>query len=506
MKAFAGYALENSTHTINSNNMWDSAISPKFNTGAFRGGDWLGSNWNYGPGVVQKLFGYLIARKTATGVDNISDFTWGLNHINYKAGALHPDRASVYTGGPWSGNLAGVTTDGDMVYASYALKDTKKGREIQHYINKLITRVEYRAKPWEYFLWYLPSRASEDYTLTMPLQYRAEGVGTVSMRSSWDNTATWAMYRGGGGLDSQWEDADQGHFEIWKNSWQAVNAGMWTQDGIQTFNWVQNSNWRNTMTVDDKGEGYMTYPFVQAVWGISETSQPAYEVGVDYVYVYSDLKGAYKSNLGKNPLINYYRQFVFLKPDYFIVFDRATTVKSYYTKTWLLHWPGIPTITGDSASSMYNGGKLFFKSLSPDNTNISSVALVAGKPNNLHRMSVVSVDNNASEIFLNVLYVADGTVSNMPETVKITSSTGNMIGAHIKMAGTNKIAMFSNAVDNTPVNGIVNYSYTATVPIVHYLFGLVPNANYTIIDSGSDITFTPGSGTKLSSPEGVLIY
>ena len=282
---------------------------------------------------------------------------------------------------------------------------------------------------------------------------------------------------------------------------------MWTQDGIMTFEDIRRSQWRNTMTVNDNNEGYMTYPDIQTVWGLDDVKQTAYEAGSDYVYINSDLKPAYRAANGAQALSNYFRTFVYIRPDTFVVLDRITTIKDYYTKTWLLHWPGIPTITGTAASSTYKGGKLFFKSLSPANPTITSVALVSGFPNNLHRMSVVPSGTNASEIFLNVLYAAASTEVAMPNTVKIDTDGRNMIGVHLKNPVKNIIAMFPTTIDDTLVNGTISYSYsTADSFVKHFLFGLPPNTGYGVSDTGSNITFVPGAGTYRSSSQGVLIY
>ena len=192
MKAMAGYATEGDNGSANTyiawaNNIWDNFYNVKLTTGSLRGGDWLSSGWNYGPGMVQKFFGYLMARKTATGIDNVINFSWGRDHVYYKIGGLHPDRKHVYGGGSWSSDSgADYVTDRDMVYVSYALKGTKEGEYTQWYIQNLVDPPSaQRAMPWEYFLWYLPSRTATDYRPFAPLQWRAQGSGVTTMRSSW---------------------------------------------------------------------------------------------------------------------------------------------------------------------------------------------------------------------------------------------------------------------------------------------------------------------------------
>jgi len=108
---------------------------------------------------------------------------------------------------------------------------------------------------------------------------------------------------------------------------------------------------------------------------------------------------------------------------------------------------------------------------------------------------------------LNVLYTASVSEVSMPETQRIDEYGGNMIGVHVKAPVTNIIAMFPTSADNTLYYGTISYSYSTTDPFIkHYLFGLPPNTDYGIIDTGSTIKFVPGGGPYRSSSQGVLIY
>lgn len=45
--------------------------------------------------------------------------------------------------------------------------------------------------------------------------------------------------------------------------------------------------------------------------------------------------------------MSFTRQFVFLKPDYFVVFDRVESTKPDLKKTWVLHTKSEPLVQGD---------------------------------------------------------------------------------------------------------------------------------------------------------------
>ena len=453
MKAFAGYALDNATHTANANAMWDTSISPLFNTGGLAGGDWFVSDWNYGKGVAQKLAGYVWARRSATGIDTRNDFLWGKSHLDYQIYALHPTNNSVFVDGRWSGDFAGIVSDGDMIYFAGLFKGHAEGPYYQWYINHLVglSATYGGAKPWEYFLFFDPADPQTDYRLTKPLQHKVAGSysGYIGMRSSWDSTATWAGFRAGGPPEGvgEGDQGGQGHFEIYKNDWLAVNAGMWSNDIPRTF-YERESGYRNTLFLIDPNFGSggqcMTYSepgnpnrSQGGFWGgLAEVSYSKYDTAAKYVYIDADLRGAYKANTGCYPATYYHRQFFYLRPDYFLVLDRVTTALANYGKKFYLHVPAAPTVNGRTASSTYRAGKIQFASLSPTNVSLTTTAINASYPAYLTRISVAAADSNASEIFLNAIRATTSSDSATFTPTKVTETSNKMVGAKIVGAGT----------------------------------------------------------------------
>jgi heparin/heparan-sulfate lyase len=88
-----------------------------------------------------------------------------------------------------------------------------------------------------------------------------------------------------------------------------------------------------------------------------------------YVYIASDATKSY--NPDKAGLV--LRQLVFLPPDHFIIFDRVVSMKPEYKKTWMLHTATEPVISGDSFSADQDQGRLFCKTLFPENAKLNKV-------------------------------------------------------------------------------------------------------------------------------------
>ena len=64
------------------------------------------------------------------------------------------------------------------------------------------------------------------------------------------------------------------------------------------------------------------------------------------------------------------RQFVFLAPDHFVIFDR---VDSTYPKTWLLHTAEEPAIAGASFTAAHEQGRLACRTLLPEKAKLEKI-------------------------------------------------------------------------------------------------------------------------------------
>ena len=59
------------------------------------------------------------------------------------------------------------------------------------------------------------------------------------------------------------------------------------------------------------------------------------------------------------------RQFLYLPPDHFVVFDRVASTEAEYPKTWLLHTANEPVIAGREFRADQDQGRIFCRTLYP---------------------------------------------------------------------------------------------------------------------------------------------
>jgi len=88
----------------------------------------------------------------------------------------------------------------------------------------------------------------------------------------------------------------------------------------------------------------------------------AFETNQDYAYIAGDAAATYHDQKCSQAL----RQFVFLPPNHFVVFDRVSSTRPEYKKTWLLHTVAEPRIERNGFSAVHEQGRLFCLTLLPE--------------------------------------------------------------------------------------------------------------------------------------------
>lgn len=225
----------------------------------------------------------------------------------------------------------------------------------------------------------------------LPLQHYFKGWGVVVMRSDWTEDATYSVFRCG---DSYWshQHADIGHFTIYKRGALAIDSGTYSA-GYKSehhIGYQMQSIAHNVITVTDPND-YETKEFDtynvgkiklpndggQRRIGSSYTHAPKdkteyenniedfemgdilnYEATDNYVYIDADITSAYtnsKSGTGEwqhrtRRVKKFIRAFVYIRPDYFVVFDRISSYDKNFKKRWLLHSINEPQQDGNKVS------------------------------------------------------------------------------------------------------------------------------------------------------------
>jgi len=312
---------------------------------------------------------------------------------------------------------------------------------------------------------------------TWPLARNFERMGIVFMRSGLDESATHAAFIAGGKIKSH-RHYDQGHFVIYRKGHLAIDSGDYgpRKRNDHLAEYLYRTVAHNSLLIHAPPEADRP----PKVWGGAARTldggqwqqvgqQVAFETSAAYSYAATDMTACYAPAKCKQAV----RQFVFVHPDTFVIFDRVTAARADYRKVWLLHSVNQPEVDLQAKTFRveYADSALVGHVLSPSDARIVPVGgpgkefLSAGK-NRLQqgkhkelsgawRVEVSPGGERKSDLFLHVLRIgekslktdADVKLVNEPDklgatlktsagkAVTVTFNTAPSVGGHIKIGG-----------------------------------------------------------------------
>ncbi|MBI3945209.1 MAG: heparinase II/III family protein, partial [Armatimonadetes bacterium] len=214
----------------------------------------------------------------------------------------------------------------------------------------------------------------------LPLAHHYVVNNRVLMSSGFDANATYALFSCGSteGLvptSSPSQHFDAGHFTIVKNGYLALDSGSRAlgqdtdpDNSASGINYDSQSVAHNTVLIRMEGE------VMPGMWGKPcETNSGGQRKGVQharalafdtnplFAYVATDATPTYHPDKCAQMV----RQFLFLTPGHFVVFDRVTSKNPDYPKTWLLHTGNEPVFRGKEFRADQEEGRIFCRTLYP---------------------------------------------------------------------------------------------------------------------------------------------
>jgi hypothetical protein len=254
---------------------------------------------------------------------------------------------------------------------------------------------------FEYFVDYLyepPTLIATPLT-DLSTTYWGSGTGQLMMRSAWDTSAAFANFICGPYTESH-AHRDQGSFVIHRGSWLAYDANIDSHSGIE-----QGEEMHNLVRISQGGST------VPQQYSASGCNLLALADNAQFTYAVADITPIYNGNAAVSKL---QREFLFIRPSTFVVFDRVVTA-SGASKVWTLNLPGTPTLSGNLISYVSGANRLDVRRVAP--TSLTSV---------LTGQRVEVTDSTTGQtLFLNVLGT-DGSVTNAA-TSNGTGQTGTQI-------------------------------------------------------------------------------
>ena len=449
------------------------------------GGDAEGfsyANW----GVERPLALRLLAWRSATGEDLFEKCTFLRWMPRWNVYGCRPDGVQCRSEDcPSSHRWA------QGVKATFAISGAAYGDPLAQWAHDRLP-FEYPQLIWRHLIpWNAEIPAQSPAELPLATAFRP--LGHVYTRSEWDNPdATWAMFQCGP-IFAGHQHLDNNSFVIFKRGSLAIDSGV-NEYSSHRANYYSRSVAHNTILVYDQDE---TFP--EAVWSsqgtggandggqrrvefpsrvaASEAEKALRDVGrivafanrKEYCYACGDATKSYSA--GK--LKHFTRQFVHLRPDTFVIFDRVVAGSASHPKTWLLHSIHEPVFPdqGPTFRIEHGGGRLDVWTLLPEDAAATPVGgpgkeyWVDGKnypPDQTRdpeagawRVEVKPTHDSAVDFFLHVLVASDahggehlprvelGSVDNETAAVEITDGinkatvqfrTKDRTGGHIVIA------------------------------------------------------------------------
>jgi len=352
-----------------------------------------------------------------------------------------------------------------------------------------------------YLLWHDSSVPAIDLSAIDTTEY-FDGVGWISMRSSWGSNAIFAMFYSGNFYFGH-QHKDQNSFMIFKNAPLAIDNGVYNV-GTPNYKWA--TRFHNTIVVGSPGaetaieDGDAGQTGASPRYYIHDPENSSsdkgdillFDNGPDFTYAIGDASKAY--NAGR--LTTYIRKFLYLKPDYFVILDRVVTPTTSYPVRWLLQSDNSPEISGNEIRITNGSGRLFSKTLLPNSVNISVNTVFSGKAQyggGNYRIEVVPSVSRYEEYFLHILWATDSVVTAMPAAHLLNSISGNIIGVYF--AG-HTVLLSKNGTIATQET----YSISATGATKHLICDLNPAGLYEIYQNGNLIM------TQTASKGGVIRF
>ena len=245
--------------------------------------------------------------------------------------------------------------------------------------------------------------------------YWGSGTGQLMMRSAWQPTATYSNFICGPYTESH-AHRDQGSFVLYRNGWLLNDANMQSKSGIE-----QGEELHNQVRFDIAG-----VPVKQ-----SNGAGCKLTALVDnplFTYAAGRITGAYD---GRVVIKKVEREFLFIKPDTLVLFDRSAAAPGT-RRVWTLNLPpspAAPAVTGDHLRFGDGSKRLDIDRLAPLGIASEVIAWKSLGGDVQSGWRIDAVDNNASgEPFLHVI----GTAGSVASAARVDGP--GQLGARVRLS------------------------------------------------------------------------
>ncbi len=232
----------------------------------------------------------------------------------------------------------------------------------------------------------IDKKSSDKIIKNMPKAENFPILGQTFMNTGWDEDSTYCLFTAGAKTKTH-KQYDENNFVIYKKGFLALDSGTRGSTGMKDYKNYDEEHMRNYYRIsiahncilikmkDEKlpktGWPVRKVPCAND-GGMSKligADLLAFQTNEKFTYVASDSTKTYHEDKASKVV----RQFVFVYPDFFVVYDRIVSKGPNQNKTWLLHTQNEPVIKNSITETTHWGGKLFCKTLLPKNAVIKKI-------------------------------------------------------------------------------------------------------------------------------------
>jgi len=467
-----------------------------------RGGGWP-EGYQYGEYTTAEVALVAEAFRTGANVDITRKLPWLADTITHHTHALLPDQRTVYDGGtqgehPVVPSALGVAAV-DLALDGIGDARAAQGRWLIHHALPPLRREQ----AWVGLLAERPGAPEQSPRDAAKTSLHVDGVGLTFARSDWSAGATWVSFQAGPWLAEDHQDADQGHFELFRGSdGLLVDAG--DSEGSATIN-------HNTLLIDDGGR-HLTYPPNQGVWGGDRVKTTRYADDGAVMLAVGDIGEAYAPKCARDgcrtrTVERALRSFVFVRPDVVVVDDRVTLDQADVKVIWAAHLTQPPALDGDLASAVVGASRVDVRTLEPSGARHTAPREPTPSGEGSHlanhtwgptfRLEVESPNGTRERGFLHVLSTAPAS-ARPPEARVVTGE--HLRGAVVRGAARTLAVLFATdegkgrAALGGPVEQVV-------------VAGLAPGRRYDVtVDATCNVVFAASSsGAAMAANAGGFV-
>jgi hypothetical protein len=447
--------------------------------------DAAGGTWregiNYGERSNQRLSDALAAIASMDGVNFFYEHPFWRETIYFTAYALQNDNASMHPAGDLARDAAMLITPNVRDYLSTIatfLPDMKARRLATWIANEISPDYEtpgYRIHAYRDLALGIDGEAISSDEAKLPLGYFATGSGWLNFRSGWGANDVSFTVAAPSVIDQSHQHVDAASFTLFKNGWQALDAGSMSGTGLN-----QLSASHNTLHV----VGSEARPGeVGGVTSAIDTASYGY-VGVDATRQYRYRPG---SETPQEMLDEHTRELVYLRPGVVVVYDRVDA-KPGHAYEWRLHTATAPSASGDRYEAISGGQRISVQKLAGGAQSTARDNDLPDFPSEAYRI-VTAAEGELSR-FLHVVTVDEASAPvATAQPIEGPGIAGAVVGEHA--------VVFSEAAfGTTPAE--VSYSVPSQPGRNHLIANQNGPVNVSLSTSGqtTTVTVTPGGDVE----------